>query len=80
MDDLLVDKDLLTYANADGQIERHDGTVLYLIYEGVDPTTEVETDVHLKKLENLSLAASPPSLTVIKRPSWSTIVMVCNGV
>ena len=32
-DDLLVDKDLFTYANADGQIERHGGTMLYLIHE-----------------------------------------------
>ena len=31
MDDLLADKDLFTYVNADGQVKRHDGTMLYLI-------------------------------------------------
>ena len=80
MDDLRVDKNLLTYVIADGQIERHSGSMLRLICERVDPTTEVGIDVHLKKLENLSLAASSPSLTVIERPSRSTIVTVCDGV
>ena len=51
MDDLLVDKDLFTYVNDEGQVERHGTTMLYLIYDRVDPTTEVGMNVHLKKLE-----------------------------
>ena len=55
MDNLLVDKDLFTYVNTDSQIERHDITMLYLIYERVGPTTEVGMDVHLKKLEKCKM-------------------------
>ena len=55
MDDLLVDKDLFTYVNADDQVKRHGGTMLHLIYERVDPTTEIGMDVHLKKLEKCKM-------------------------
>ena len=55
MDDLLVDKNLFTYVNADGQVGRHGGTMLYLVYERLDPTTTVGMDVHLKKLEKYKM-------------------------
>ena len=50
-----MDKDLFTYVNAEGQVERHGVTILYLMSKRVDPTTEVGMDVHLKKLEKCKM-------------------------
>ena len=67
MDDLLVDKDLFTYINTEGQVERHGATMLYLIYERVDPTTEVGMDVRLKKLERCKMGDHDNDIVVMLR-------------
>ena len=55
MDDLLADKELFTYVNAESQAERHRATMICLNHSRVDPTTEVGIDVHLKKLERYKM-------------------------
>ena len=53
--------------NAEGQVERHGATMLYLIYDRVDPTTEVGMDVHLKKLERCKMGDHDNDVAIMLR-------------
>ena len=55
-DDLLEMKEFFTYTNADGDIEYHAATMLHMMYENMDPTTEVGMDSILKEMESMKLS------------------------
>jgi hypothetical protein len=55
-DDLLALKELFTYTNANGDTEYHAATMLHIMYENMDPTTEVGMDSILKKMESMKMS------------------------
>lgn len=56
-DDLLALKDLFTYTNGNGDTEYHAATMLHIMYENMDPTTEVGMDSILKEMESMKMSA-----------------------
>ena len=55
-DDLLEHKSLFSYANANGDVEFHAATMIHIMYENTDPTTEVGMDSILKGLETAKMS------------------------
>ena len=79
-DDLLEMKELFTYTNADGDIEYHAATMLHMMYENMDPTTEVGMDSILKEMESMKLSNFSNNVdTMLKSMERNFKVLYDNG-
>ena len=54
---LLRKSNMFSYVNSIGEIEFHAGTMYYLVYDKIDPTTDVRMECHLAAIQGARLNA-----------------------